>query len=142
MALIEFENTVGVEVSSTTLDGSAQMSLATANSAGSIPVCDAAIAFNHVTLLNGSAGYSPGFTLSSFGSDLSISCSGSGTVTVQDSDIGPVLDGGGDWTILSSRVTGEASDGPDYIYTFARVISAGSGRALIVGSTVPARLTE
>jgi hypothetical protein len=139
MAVLEFEGTVGVDVSNITLDGSAQAALNTANSAGSVELCGATITFNKVTVMNGSAGYSPGYTLSSFGGDLQISCSGSGSVTVHDSDVGPILDAGGDWTIVNSRVIGEAPDGVEYIYTYGRIVTADSGRVLIVGSTLEAR---
>lgn len=141
--LIDFSDLTGVEVSNITFDGSAQMAVTTGNQDGSLAVCGASIAFTNVRIMNASAGFSPGFALVSTEPGVLpyISCSGRGNIVVKDSEIGPIYDAGGDWTIMNTHILAAASDGPDYVYAFARLLASYPGSVTIVGSKIEALAT-
>jgi hypothetical protein len=132
--LISFFGAEGVEVSNITLDGSAQMAQYDSSTvSGAIWVGDGSIRFNNVTISNGPASYAPGFAVSSIYSE------GGGQITVENSQTGPIVDAGGEWTIKNTTIVGTSSIGPDYVYGYARYWS--TGKSSIIASTIIAEAT-
>jgi hypothetical protein len=141
--LMNFSGVQGVEVSNITIDGSAQMATADGDFNGAICVSDASIKFSHVRILNGPASFSPGFTLDSGdGGAGPCALTGRGDIIVEDSDIGPVVDNGGNWTFRNTTIRGTHNSSTDYIFAYARLGSAYSGNVKFIGSTIEARAID
>ncbi|HYV85615.1 MAG TPA: hypothetical protein VFB49_06885 [Patescibacteria group bacterium] len=138
--VIDFTGVQGVEVSNITIDGTTQLAIRDSDFEGSICVADASIKFSHVRLINGQDSWSPAFTLTTGGDGCYSSTVGN--IVVQDSDIGPVADFGGNWTIRNTSITAAGDgDAMEYIYAYARVGSEYNGNVMIIGSTLEARAT-
>ena len=132
LPLIDFQGSEGIEVSNITLDGSSQIAAYDAgqNFDGAVWVGAGSIRFENVTVKNGWSSFAPRFALSSYGSG------GGGHITVDNSQIGPIVDAGGDWTIRNTAIDASANEASQYVYGYARYYT--DGKATIIGSTITA----
>jgi len=117
--LIDATGVVGVEFSNITLDGSVLVVQGGNETVGAMAVCGATITFSNVTYINGGS-TTLGDSLVS-GVDYSgQTCSTAGSITVQDSDMVGILDGGGSWLIKNSHIHGTSGASGAQVYAFAR----------------------
>jgi len=95
-----------------------------------------------VRLLNGSAGYSPGYTLSTSVLPSGVA-SGSerANILVEDSELGTIADSGGSWLFRNSHLITTAADGPEYAYTYLREDVQSDSNVTFIGCRIEVRVT-
>lgn len=135
--LLDIQGKVGVEIGNITLDGSAQMNAPQCSpgyQAGATQVCAAQVSFNDVTYINASGGIASGASLVA-----GPGCS-SGDIMIRNSDMAPIYDFGGNWTISGSRfsaTSAQPAGGDELLYAYIHAPSAaGSSKVFITGSTI------
>ncbi len=146
--LIDATGMTGVEFSNITIDGhnlsnggTQRGAVVNGEEGGSIAVCGATITFSNVTYINGGA-TTLGDSLVSGQDFVGQTCSTAGSVTVQDSDMAGILDGGGSWLIKNSNIHGIFDGAPVYAFRrFASGTASPSGTTTIIGSTLTATNT-
>jgi hypothetical protein len=149
--LLDLTGLEGISISDITLDGTAQREWEAIYGgqqadyvSGAVWVCGAKVNVKNVRYLNGDGYSASGSSFSSRQLDSPYTCSGPGDIDIIGSDLAPVYEWGGAWTIADSRITTEVAAGTNFWLAWAYIHAPVPGYAgkvsisnTVIESTVP-----
>jgi len=146
-AMINMVGLQGINISNITLDGSVNIEFDPTMNVAPLNVCGASVTLENVTCVNGDPGWGPGpciTTSPDATNTINIPCEAPANITIRSSDIAPIADYGGNWTISDTTIRAVSqTEEAEWVYAYLslRDISqpgVREGRVLITGSVIEA----